>query len=208
MHPLFALLLPVWWSMHYIFNCSSYLKYRIRISSVWLVTNSICSTFFFEIIETQPLLVLLYSLYKIHNNWCTLIVAQIIAYTVVIYGHWTLEVRPGVRVASLVIFRIILKYSWSFVYTCAMPRNPYRFIYTSTYCFKLLPHCVWVYWCLRLMQRYFNHICDGTDVKADWRLSCTYDRNRPVNLRKNWQIWELIATFCFFSSLQYLGCPV
>ena len=31
---------------------------------------------------------------------------------------------------------------------------------------------------------------------------------RPVNLRKNRQIWEIIATFCFFSYLQYLGCPV
>ena len=31
---------------------------------------------------------------------------------------------------------------------------------------------------------------------------------RPVNLRKIWQIWELIATFCFFSYLQYLGRPV
>ena len=25
------------------------------------------------------------------------------------------------------------------------------------------------------MQRYFSHICDGTDVQADWR-SCTYGR--------------------------------
>ena len=28
---------------------------------------------------------------------------------------------------------------------------------------------------LRHMQRYFNHICDATDVQADWR-SCTYGR--------------------------------
>ena len=61
MHPLFALMLPVWRSMHYSFNCSSYLKYRLRVSSVRLVTNSICSTFFFEIIETQPLLVLYFT---------------------------------------------------------------------------------------------------------------------------------------------------
>ena len=27
---------------------------------------------------------------------------------------------------------------------------------------------------LRHMQRYFSHICDGTDVQADWRRSCTY----------------------------------
>ena len=27
---------------------------------------------------------------------------------------------------------------------------------------------------LRQMQRYFSHICDGTDVQADWRRSCTY----------------------------------
>ena len=27
---------------------------------------------------------------------------------------------------------------------------------------------------LRHMQRYFSHICDGTDVQADW--SCTYGR--------------------------------
>ena len=32
-----------------------------------------------------------------------------------------------------------------------------------------------VYWCLRLMQRYFSQICDGTDVQADGR-SCTYGR--------------------------------
>ena len=25
------------------------------------------------------------------------------------------------------------------------------------------------------MQRYFSHVCDGTDVQADWR-SCTYGR--------------------------------
>ena len=25
-------------------------------------------------------------------------------------------------------------------------------------------------------QRYFSHICDGTDVQADWRRSCTYGR--------------------------------
>ena len=53
MHPLFALMLPVWRSMHYIFNCSSYLKYRLRVSSVRVVLD-----IFFEIIETQPLLVL------------------------------------------------------------------------------------------------------------------------------------------------------
>ena len=52
--------------------------------------------------------------------------AHIIAYAVVIYGRWTLELGPGVRdvsassawLAALVIFRIILKYSWSFLYTC------------------------------------------------------------------------------------------
>ena len=57
---------------------------------------------------------------------------------------WILELRPGVRgdsacpawLATLVIFRtlklsFIFKYSWSFLYT--MPRNPYRFIYSSTY---------------------------------------------------------------------------
>ena len=26
------------------------------------------------------------------------------------------------------------------------------------------------------MQIYFSHICDGTDVQADWRRSCTYGR--------------------------------
>ena len=35
---------------------------------------------------------------------------------------------------------------------------------------------VWVYWCLRYMQRYFSHICDGANVQADWRRSCTYGR--------------------------------
>ena len=29
---------------------------------------------------------------------------------------------------------------------------------------------------LRHMQRYFRHICDGTDVQADGRRSCTYSR--------------------------------
>ena len=29
---------------------------------------------------------------------------------------------------------------------------------------------------LRHMQQYFSHICDGTDVQADWRRSCTYSR--------------------------------
>ena len=29
---------------------------------------------------------------------------------------------------------------------------------------------------LRHMQRYFSHICDGTDVQADWIRSCTYGR--------------------------------
>ena len=29
---------------------------------------------------------------------------------------------------------------------------------------------------LRHMQRYFSHIYDGTDVQADWRSCCTYDR--------------------------------
>ena len=28
---------------------------------------------------------------------------------------------------------------------------------------------------LRHMQRYFSHICEGTDVQADW-ISCTYGR--------------------------------
>ena len=27
------------------------------------------------------------------------------------------------------------------------------------------------------MQRYFSHICDGTDVQANWRRSCTYGRS-------------------------------
>ena len=29
---------------------------------------------------------------------------------------------------------------------------------------------------LRHMQRYFSHICDATDVQADWRRMCTYGR--------------------------------
>ena len=29
---------------------------------------------------------------------------------------------------------------------------------------------------LRHMQRYFSHICDGTDVQADWRRNCIYGR--------------------------------
>ena len=33
MYPWFALMLPVWRSMHYILNCSSYLKYSHRVSS-------------------------------------------------------------------------------------------------------------------------------------------------------------------------------
>ena len=35
---------------------------------------------------------------------------------------------------------------------------------------------------LRHMQRYFSHICDGTDVQADWR-SCTYGRvPNPIDI--------------------------
>ena len=29
---------------------------------------------------------------------------------------------------------------------------------------------------LRQMQRYFSHLCEGTDVQADWRRSLTYGR--------------------------------
>ena len=29
---------------------------------------------------------------------------------------------------------------------------------------------------LRHMEQYFSHICDGTDVQADWKRSCTYGR--------------------------------
>ena len=47
MHPLFTLVLPAWRSMPYIFDCSSYLKYPRRVSSVQLLTNSICLTLFF-----------------------------------------------------------------------------------------------------------------------------------------------------------------
>ena len=32
----------------------------------------------------------------------------------------------------------------------------------------------WVYWCFMSHQQYFSYICDGTDVQADWRRSCTY----------------------------------
>ena len=32
MYPLFALMLPDWRSMHYVLNCSSYLKYRLCVS--------------------------------------------------------------------------------------------------------------------------------------------------------------------------------
>ena len=35
---------------------------------------------------------------------------------------------------------------------------------------------VWVICVLRHMQRYVSHICDGTDMQADWRRSCTYGR--------------------------------
>ena len=28
----------------------------------------------------------------------------------------------------------------------------------------------------RHMERYFSYICDGIDVQADWRISCTYGR--------------------------------
>ena len=31
------------------------------------------------------------------------------------------------------------------------------------------------------MQWYFSHICDGTDVQADWRRSCTYGRAPNVH---------------------------
>ena len=38
-------------------------------------------------------------------------------------------------------------------------------------CLSLSLFCV-----LRHMERYFSYICDGTDVQADWRRSCTYGR--------------------------------
>ena len=48
MYPLFALMLPAWRSVYYIrrwrWNCS-YLRYRLRVSSFRLVTNSISYTF-------------------------------------------------------------------------------------------------------------------------------------------------------------------
>ena len=35
MYPLFALMLPGWRSMHYILNCSSYLRYRLCVSLIF-----------------------------------------------------------------------------------------------------------------------------------------------------------------------------
>ena len=34
---------------------------------------------------------------------------------------------------------------------------------------------------LRHMQRYFSHICDGTDVQVNWRKCCTYMYGRAPN---------------------------
>ena len=34
----------------------------------------------------------------------------------------------------------------------------------------------WFIGVLRHRQRYFSHICDGTDVHAEWRRGCTYGR--------------------------------
>ena len=51
------------------------------------------------------------------------------------------------------------------------------FIFISAGKFTHIISSIWVFICvLRHMQRYFSHICDGTDVQADRRRSCTYGR--------------------------------
>ena len=60
----------------------------------------------------------------------------------------------------------------------------HRAMYCSTNCeLGWTEHCN-MYWTrkdhimvvLRHMQRYFSYICDGTNMKADWRRNCTYGR--------------------------------
>ena len=87
-HPLFALMLPDWQSMHYILNCSLYLKYRLRVS---LRFNLSWHDFAANI--------------TCRNNWSTLVVVQIIAYTVVIHGRLDTRVETrcpeGVNISCL-----------------------------------------------------------------------------------------------------------
>ena len=99
MNPLFAFLLPACRTMYYILNCSSYLKYRLK------------SCF----VEIQPILARLHSEYKIRNNWCTLIVAQIIAYTVVIQRR--LDTRDETRCPGEVSIYCLASRSRHFSYS-------------------------------------------------------------------------------------------
>ena len=138
MYPLFALMLPDWRSMHYILDCSSYLKYRfcvlLRFNHSW---HDFTANIKYGII-TDAL-----SVWHKYN---------VIAYNVVIHGRLDTRVETrcpgGFRFSCLAsrsrhfsyseiefYFQVIVKFS-----SYRMARYPYRFIYTSTYCFKLLPH--------------------------------------------------------------------
>ena len=137
MYPLFALMLPDWRSMHYILNCRSYLKYRFCVS---LKFNPSWHDFTANI---------KYGITDALSVWHKY---NVIAYTVIIHGRLDTRVETkcpgGVSISCLAsrsrhfsyseiefYFQILVNF---FFHT--MPRNPYRFIYTSTYCFKLLPH--------------------------------------------------------------------
>ena len=129
MYPLFALMLSAWRSMYYILNCSSYLKYRLRVSLRFnLSLHDFTANIIYGITDALSLW---------HKSFIDV---------------WTLELRPGVRTESaspawldaLVVFRT-LKSCFFFQVLVelfhTMSRNPYRFFfYQSTYCFKLLPH--------------------------------------------------------------------
>ena len=122
MYLLFALMLPDWRSMHYILNCSSYLKYRLCVS---LRFNLSWHDFTANI------------KYAIT---CTLIVAQIIAYTVVIHGHLDTIVETrcpgGVSISCLASRSLnfsyseieFYKYSWSFLHHAKKSLPAYLYI--------------------------------------------------------------------------------
>ena len=138
MYPLFALMLPDWRSMHYILNCSSYSKYRLRVSLRFnLSWHDFAANIKYRITDAL-------SLWHKYN---------VIAYTVVIHERLDTIVETGVRensaspvwLAALVIFRTLKS---SFYFQVLVKFSSYHAKkslpcvhcnYASTYCFKLLP---------------------------------------------------------------------
>ena len=171
MYSLFALMLPAWRSMHYILNCSSYLKYRLRVSGVRLVTNSICSRFFFKIIETQPTMIRLHRKYQIPNNWCTLIVAQpqiifSVHHTVVIYGR--LDTRVETRCPGGVSIYGLANRSRHFSYSGIL------------FYFKVFVKFSLYHWCQEILTGLFIH----QPTVSNYYLIIS-----SVSLRKRLWIW-------------------